>query len=394
VNRPDLDREYKKAKQETEVSKRIEDLRVLIVGGGIGGMSVAIALGKIGIKPELIDIDPKWGVSGAGLTITGPTLRAFHSLGVYDDIVEEAYVGNGIRVCDVQGNTLRELDTPMLPGSPVPGSGGTTRPLMHKILMRHLQKVGTQVRLSLTVDAFKPLADGVEVAFSDGTTGQYDLVVGADGINSRIRQLIFPNAPQPEYTGQSAWRVTVPRAPEIDRRHYFLGGPLKVGFTPVSKTSMYMFVLEATPKVFRPREGLELTLRKLIESYGGYVAKVRDGLNADSDIVFRPLEAFYLPAPWYSGRVLLVGDAAHPTTPQLASGAGMAVEDALVIAEELLRTGNVEDMLPAFMARREERCRLVVESSIEIGRLEQARAPVTAQTAVVERALAKLAEPI
>lgn len=369
-------------------------LKVLIVGGGIGGMSTALSLRGIGANVELIDIDPRWGVSGAGITITGPTLRAFKALGVVEEILEEAYTGEGIRVCDVQGNTLKILETPMDPEAGVPGSGGATRPGLHRILSKRVHAGGTQVRLGITVDAFRQGPDGVEVSFSNGDKDRYDLVIGADGVNSKVRQLIMPEAPKPEYTGQSVWRVTIPRPAEIDRRTYFLGGPLKVGFTPVSKTEMYMFANEKTPKVFRAHEGLHVELARRLEGYGGYVAKVRDGLNEKSDIVFRPLEAFYLPAPWYRGRVLLIGDAAHPTTPQLASGAGIAVEDALVLAEELARASEVPQALEAFMSRRVERCRLVVESSIEIGRLEQERAPAEQQTAVVQKALRKLMEPI
>lgn len=98
--------------------------------------------------------------------------------------------------------------------------------------------------------------------------------------------------------------------------------------------------------------------------------------------------------PWHRGRVLLIGDAAHPTTPQLASGAGIAVEDALVLAEEFTRGLPVEETLQAYTERREWRCRLVVSSSVKIGQLEQARAPVEEQTAIVEYALARLAEPV
>jgi 2-polyprenyl-6-methoxyphenol hydroxylase-like FAD-dependent oxidoreductase len=98
--------------------------------------------------------------------------------------------------------------------------------------------------------------------------------------------------------------------------------------------------------------------------------------------------------PWHKGRVLLIGDAVHPTTPQLASGAGIAVEDAIVLAEELSRDCTVEDAMQAFTKRREWRCKLVVSSSVKIGQLEQSRAPAEEQTAVVEYALARLAEPI
>jgi 2-polyprenyl-6-methoxyphenol hydroxylase-like FAD-dependent oxidoreductase len=369
-------------------------MNILIVGGGIGGMSTAIALRKNGVAVDLIDIDREWRVYGAGITITGPTLRAFKALGVYDEIAATAYVGQGIRVCDTQGNLVRELPTPIPPEAGVAGSGGTLRPTLHRILSRRVKEGGANVRLGITVESFAQDADGVDVLFSDGTSGRYDLVVGADGVFSRMRALIFPDAPKPEYTGQSAWRLNLKRPPEINCRHYFLGGPHKVGFTPVSDSEMYLFLLERTPQVFRENVELPAYLKGLLADYGGPLAAIRDGINAQSEIVFRPLEAFFLDAPWHVGRVVLIGDAAHPTTPQLASGAGIAVEDGLVLAEELLADRPIAETLDAFTARREHRCRLVVEGSIEIGRLEQERAPVEAQTAVVQRALAQLAEPI
>jgi 2-polyprenyl-6-methoxyphenol hydroxylase-like FAD-dependent oxidoreductase len=187
----------------------------------------------------------------------------------------------------------------------------------------------------------------------------------------------------------------VPRPPEIDRRHYFLGGPVKVGLTPVSADAMYMFVLERTDKKTRQDPELLPGLVAAVAGYGGVLADIRESLDASDQIVFRPLEGFLLPAPWHSAwaRTLLIGDAAHPTTPQLASGAGMAVEDALVLAEEL-RSAAVPDALRAFMARRWDRCRLVVENSMKIGQLEQQRAPIAAQTELAQASLRTLAAPI
>lgn len=135
-------------------------------------------------------------------------------------------------------------------------------------------------------------------------------------------------------------------------------------------------------------------LADLLGPCGGCVGTCRDAIRADTGITFRPLESFRLPGPWHRGRVIVIGDAAHPSTSQLASGAGIAVEDALVLAEELARHSMVAAMFAAFTAWREQRCRFVVESSIEIGRLEQEQAPPEAQTAVVGRALARLMEPV
>lgn len=369
--------------------------RVLVVGGGIGGMSAAIALRRLDIAVEVIDLDPEWRVYGAGITITGPTLRAFRMLGIYDAVMAEAYGGNGIRVCAVDGSLIRDLDTPKPIDSDVPGSGGVMRPVLHRILSQRTLASGTTVRLGITLESFRQDAEGVHVRFSNGDEGTYDLVIGADGLFSRTRKLLMPQAPEPEYVGQYIWRVTVPRLPDINRRHYFLGGPVKCGLNPVSQTEMYMFVLQSLPHKQKFKDSsLPGQLKGLIAGYGGAIGIVREQLGPDTQVIARPLEAFLLPGPWHSGRVVLIGDAAHPTTPQLASGAGMAIEDALVLADEIRQADSLPAALGAMAVRRYERCRLVVENSLEIGRRERAGAPVEAQTELVERSLKVLAQPI
>jgi 2-polyprenyl-6-methoxyphenol hydroxylase-like FAD-dependent oxidoreductase len=367
----------------------------LIVGGGIGGMSAAITLRRLGVSVDLVDVDPHWRVYGAGITITGATLRAFRALGVLDAIAEHAYTGEGIQVCDMLGQRITRMPTPLVDDTGLPSSGGIMRPLLHKILSDKTLALGTNVRLGITVDTLSQQAHGVVAVFSDGRTAEYDVVVGADGVFSRVRTLLFPHAPLPQYTGQSIWRLVAPRPPEIDSRHFFLGGPHKVGLTPVSSSEMYMFLLETTPRrPVVPDEALPAELARLMEGYGGPLRGIRQSLGPQSRIVLRPLEGFLLPPPWHHGRVVLIGDAAHPTTPQLASGAGMAVEDALVLADELARSATVQDAFAGFMARRYERCRLVVENSLEIGRREQRRAPIEEQTHLVEESLHALAQPI
>jgi 2-polyprenyl-6-methoxyphenol hydroxylase-like FAD-dependent oxidoreductase len=154
-----------------------QPLNVLIVGGGVGGLSAAITLRRIGAEVDFIDIDPNWGALGAGITITGPSLRALRELGVLDEFMAQAYTGEGIRVCDTQGRTLKLLDTPMPAEAGVPGSGGIARPVLHGLLHRKLIEGGTQMRLGLTVEALKAVGDRVEVTFSDGSQGVYDLVL-------------------------------------------------------------------------------------------------------------------------------------------------------------------------------------------------------------------------
>ncbi|MES2944210.1 MAG: FAD-dependent oxidoreductase [Pseudomonadota bacterium] len=369
--------------------------KALIVGGGIGGMSAAITLRKTGMEVDLIDLDPQWRVYGAGISITGATLRAFKALGILEQIMQQAYTGDGIQVCDVNGKPSHVVPTPVVADGDVPGSGGIMRPLLHRILSEKTIKSGTRVQLGITVNQLDSDAEGLDAVFSDGRHGRYDFAVGADGVFSRVRTLLFPQAQGPQYTGQCVWRLTVPRPASVTRRMFFLGGPLKVGLTPVSRDEMYMFVLETVAKrPVMPDAQLHIELKKLMQAYGGILQDIRDGLNESSGIVLRPLEGFLLPRPWEKGRVMLIGDAAHPTTPQLASGAGMAVEDALVLGEEIARNASIEQAFAGFMDRRYERCRLVVENSLEIGRREQARAPLQQQAELVEQSLRILAEPI
>jgi 2-polyprenyl-6-methoxyphenol hydroxylase-like FAD-dependent oxidoreductase len=368
--------------------------RVLVVGGGIGGMAAAIMLRRIGLAVELIDLDPQWRVYGAGITITSATLRAFSTLGILDDVLAHAYAGEGIQICDRNGQRLRVVPTQPA-GAGLPGCGGIMRPMLHRLLSERVRSAGVSVRLGLTVDRLDDDARGVTVHFSDGKTGHYDLVVGADGLFSRVRDLIFPGAPKPQYTGQCVWRIVAHRPAEVERRVYFLGGDVKVGLTPVSDDQMYMFLLETTPR--RPAlddASLSSELQRLLQGYGGLLDGILSRKVPGTGIVLRPLEGFLLDAPWHRGRTLLIGDAAHPTTPQLASGAGMAAEDAIVLADELARGGGIGRALAGFMQRRHERCRLVVENSLEIGRREQRRASIEEQTALVESSLRALAQPI
>jgi 2-polyprenyl-6-methoxyphenol hydroxylase-like FAD-dependent oxidoreductase len=150
----------------------------------------------------------------------------------------------------------------------------------------------------------------------------------------------------------------------------------KAGVNPVSKDEMYLFVLQNLPTDdFIEPETWPARLAEVLREFTGVVGDIRDNLNAQSRIVFRPLHKLLLPQPWYKGRVLLLGDAVHATTPHLASGAGIAVEGAIVLAEELQRASSLPQALDAYVARRYDRCRLVVENSVRLGQLENAGTP-------------------
>ncbi|WP_064694960.1 FAD-dependent monooxygenase [Rhizobium aegyptiacum] len=370
-----------------------EKRKALIIGGGIAGMSAGIALREAGLAVDLCDQDPHWRVYGAGITITGPTLRAMGRLGILDAVLEHGYTADGIDICFVDGKPLFRIDTRNDALGDIPTAGGILRPTLHRIMSERLLALNPTVMLGVTVDAIEWHGDVAAVRFSNGASSTYDLVVGADGIYSRTRQQMFDDAPVPRYAGQMCWRLMMERHPSIVRRTFFLGGPAKVGLNPVAPDQMYMFYLEAQSEpVWRNEADQYVVLRDLLQSYGGILSEVADGLDARSNIICRPLETVLAGETWLRGNTVLIGDAAHATTPQLASGAGMGIEDGLVLGEEMARQLHVPTALQSFMQRRYARCKLVVDSSLEISRLERERAAPEAQTAVVEKALAALNE--
>ena len=343
--------------------------KALVIGGGVGGNSVALLLSRAGVEVDLLEADPAWRVYGAGLTMTGPTLRAFRQLGMLDDIRHHGALSEGLKLHDASGNLLQAIPAHM-DDPDIPHSGGILRPVLHRLLCEKVRTAGVEVRLGVTATNIAEQGDKVLVTSSDGHELAYDLVIGADGCFSSTRKMLFPDAPEPRYTGQACWRMLAPRPADMVHAEFYLGR-IKVGCVPCSPTEMYLFALENEPQKQRKRdEDLVENMRAVIAGFGGRVTAVREEMGRHSNVLYRPLEALMMPLPWHVGRTVLIGDAVHSTTPHLASGAGIAVEDAIVLHDELSKASSVEAGLVAFEQRRFERCRLVVENSVRLGNME------------------------
>ncbi|MBS0477274.1 MAG: FAD-dependent monooxygenase [Proteobacteria bacterium] len=372
--------------------ERIESIATtLVVGGGIGGMATAISLARRGVAVDLIDLDPDWRVYGAGITITGPTLRAYRQLGLVDRIKAEGAVTNKSRVRLFNGTVLRELEEPEIEDG-LPATGGIMRPVLHRIMQDEVRALNIPVRLGLTVKALETVGEGVDATFSDGAKGRYDLVIGADSVFSGVRELAFPHMGQAQHTGQGCWRISMRKPPEQDMGEFYFGSDNPCGITICGKDAIYLFML--TPHVRREQHFTEAELydelKALLAPFGGNAGWIRDNMARTDWINYRPLAAVLQPKPWYNGRVVLLGDAVHATTPHLASGAGMAVESGIVLAEELVGAASVEDALLAYQERRYPRCRDVVDTSVTIGRLQLEHGPPEQIAGLIEGALMRL----
>lgn len=366
---------------------------VLVVGGGVGGPAAAIRLAERGVAVDLVDIEENWGVAGTGVTLSPLTARALCDLGFAEELMEHGNLHDGLIMCDPVGNVIAEHPSPRLYSPDVPGEGGVMRPVLHDMMVKRMEALGVSVRTGTSVTALEQQGDSVAVTFTDGSTGSYDLVIGADGLFSKMREMVMPDAPTPWYTGQVCWRAQLDLPAHWDRAKMFMG-PVKVGFTPYSKDRMYLFLLEnVKDKPFYKDEELLPKLRELLAPFGGELADIRDAMDEETPILARPLESVLLERDWHVGRVILIGDAAHATTPHLASGAGMAVEDAIVLVEELDKTDDYDAAMAAFMARRLPRGKLVVGNSLKLGELEQAGAGMDQIGPLMGASLQAITEP-
>ena len=367
---------------------------ILVIGGGIGGLTAAIALRRKGFAVDLIERDPDWSVYGVGIIQQSNVVRAMDELGLLDDYVAagrgfdqvEVYIPTGQRVAIVPSPKLVEDK---------PANMGIARPALQKVLADSARGAGTAIRLGLTATAFDDDGTGVTVTFSDGSRGRYDIVIAADGIYSETRRALFPDAPEPEFTGQSVWRYNLPRPADLVGLWVF-NGPTGIGLVPMSETEMYMFVTTPEPDNPRyPANTLAHTMRgKLASVPAPQIRALAEQIVDDDGVVYRPLEAFFLDGPWHKGRIVLLGDAVHATTPHLGQGAGMAIEDSIVLADELRKASEPIAAFEAYRARRLDRCRYIVEASRAICDGQLGKRPHVDQHEATSGMFAVVAQPI
>ncbi|MEO8718131.1 MAG: FAD-dependent monooxygenase [Burkholderiales bacterium] len=333
--------------------------RILIVGGGIAGLSLAIGLRERDVSADVVERRSASIDDGAGLYLVGNAVRALGVLGLAESIVRLGAVIRSQRFLNQRGQTLFEIDT-----ANYWWRCGSCLGIRRADLQRALQdRLGAaNVRFDTSVSHLDQHDRGVAVAFSDGTQREYDFVVGADGIRSSIRRLVFGGVP-PRYCGQVGWRFLVACPADITGWTVMLGPRGAVLLVPVGAGQAYCYCDFASPQsIDDPREGRVERLRSRFEHFARPALEAMAPLTSESDIHFAAIEEIDQ-EPWGSRRVLLVGDAAHATLPNMASGAAMALEDALVLCELVASGRDAANVIAEFTRRRSPRVRWVREQA-------------------------------
>jgi FAD-dependent urate hydroxylase len=325
---------------------RGDGVRVLIVGAGIAGLATARTLHDWGAQVEIVERRPDPTTEGTGIYLPGNAVRALHRLGLGSQVAERAVRIDRQRVADHRGRLLLDIETADL-WNGVGACLARPRAALHRVLLAGADQVPIQWDQPppvITVDD-----DGVAVQLDGGGTARYDLVLGADGLHSTVRQLVF-NAPAPRPVGQYARRFVVAQPDPEPVWSAQLGPGTSFLTIPIGDASVYCYCDGPTGSV--------PPLRQLLAGFAQPVPDLLDALEqsgtANRAVQAGAVEEVVLDT-WSRGAVLLIGDAAHATSPNMAQGAAMALEDALVLLESLTAAGTVTAALAAHERRRRPR---------------------------------------
>jgi 2-polyprenyl-6-methoxyphenol hydroxylase-like FAD-dependent oxidoreductase len=327
-----------------------------------------------GVADTLIEKRPDFDVPGVGLGQPANALRVYDALGVLDEILDVGYVYDHMTICDA-GRRVIAPHKFLLGDERVPPVCALPRSDLHDILLHAAKKAGATVRLGLHVTEIdEKQTDRASVVFSDGSADTFDLMAGFDGIRSTTRTQLFGTAFVPRYSGFGAWRVQVPRREDVTGMEFLQSTDGKVGAMPIGQDTMYLFNIRPEPEdIHFPKKDMARLWRQRLAGFGSYVAEIRDSLNEDSDIVYSPIEPLLVPWPWHRGRVVIGGDAAHVVPPHLTQGAAMAVEDAFILAHEIMNDDSpIEARLMQYAQQRYGRCAFVYTFSSQWLDIEQA----------------------
>jgi 2-polyprenyl-6-methoxyphenol hydroxylase-like FAD-dependent oxidoreductase len=327
-------------------------------------LSAAIALKDMGLTVELVEARAQWPVTGAAITMHANGVRALGQLGLGAGLRAAAAVLPTWSFHDAHGNLLCTTDLTELWRGVGPCLG-VTRIELQRLLVARASHIPH--RLGLAVVDLAPRAEAVTVEFGDGSTEDYDLVVGADGLRSTVRGLAV-SAESPRNASTMAWRSvgrTRPRG--LDGLQVMLGEGRFFGLVPVGDGGTYGFAGLVSDRMPDPADVMLDRFREHFADFGGLVPAYLDSLNAADPLHVGAVEWISLDG-WHAGRVVIIGDAAHAAPPHMGEGGSLAAEDALVLARELRKADTIETALQVYEARRRPRVDWVQEQSLAAAR--------------------------
>lgn len=354
-------------------------MKAIIVGGGIGGLTAAIALKQQGIDFEIYEAAPELKPVGAGIVMASNAMQVFQRLGIEKKIAQAGLEVQQAFGVDEKFKVISGLD---VKGKVAPrygiGSYAIHRGRLQQALLSEIES--SKVYLNKRLDRVEQTQSKVKVVFMDGSLAEADIVIGADGIKSAVRKSIFGDLPL-RYSGQTCWRGMAKFALPDDKKgnSYEMWGPkkgLRFGFVPTAPDEVYFFTTFFTSEGGRDAGPNQ---EKLIQLYAPFGALPKQIIEAtpEENIIRSDIHDLAPIQQWWKSRVVLLGDAAHATTPNLGQGGCQAVEDAFVMAKCLKENSNHELAFAQFQSTRFVKANYVVNTSWQFGKMTNLGNPIS-----------------
>jgi 2-polyprenyl-6-methoxyphenol hydroxylase-like FAD-dependent oxidoreductase len=345
-------------------------LTTIIVGGGIGGLSLARELGLAGLPVVVLERAPRLATVGAGIIMNPNAMAVLEANGLADCVRARSSPYLARETFDQHGRPLTTRDyRPLYAAARLAVGALCHRAHLHECLYDGLP--AKTLHLDTRIVGLEAGTDGVRVETENGQTFGGDVLIGADGIHSIVRTRFFgPN--EPAYLGYRSHRFVVDNRDGLEHFTEFLGHGKRVGLVPIGGGQLYVWTTFNSPRESRAwaLENLSAFRALFAEFTDSRVRMALGALESIDAVVCTDIEEVHQ-AAWTRGRVALLGDAAHALTPNMGQGAGMAMEDAAVLAEELARAARGETDLTAalagYVARRRPRVETIVRLSRRIG---------------------------
>jgi 2-polyprenyl-6-methoxyphenol hydroxylase-like FAD-dependent oxidoreductase len=340
-------------------------VRVIVVGAGIAGLSVAIGLRRSGHDVVVLERAPRIDPIGAGITLFANAMSALDRLGMRDAVTAHGAPAKRSAILTREGRELAQVPSDLLEG---------TIAVHRADLQRELAAAAGEVRLGVEITAVEPHDDGVIARGADGSEERGDLVIGADGLSSVVRPSIADV--RPRYAGYTAWRGVSPVPVEPGRLTESWGVGERFGLVDIGRGRAYWFATKNAPEGEPDEpEGKKAEILRRFSGWHEPIAAVAG--STDEGAILRN-DVYYLePLPrWSEGRVVLVGDAAHATTPGVGQGAAQAIEDAVVLTARLRGGEDLATALAAYEAIRRPRAEAVLKLSRRTDKAAQLASPL------------------
>lgn len=349
-------------------------MKILIVGGGVAGPTLSGFLKDTNHDITLIDQAPQWGDIGYAIGLWGNGRKILYKLGVEHAVEKEGYVVPWNVFEDEKGAVLKPISFHVFD---VYGSTMfVSRTSLHRALIEGMGE-NTTVHLGMTITTLKQKDKKVEVTFSDGSQDIFDLVVGADGTHSQVRSLAFGEGFLKHY-GWRVWALwTPPGVPRPPGTVDLASGGRIYFVYPLADRAVAMFGVAQEPGEPSPPESRKERLKELFVDFKDSVHHLIDAIP-EGEHIFEDDLSYIDMQNWYTGRIVLMGDAQHATSPLTGMGASMAMEDAYVLADELKKTSDVDMALEKYALRREGRIKHLRKTSDSLEKWLMVKSPFMA----------------